>query len=356
MPDLKQYTPEEIGLIFADAGLPRYRAEQVIRHLFGIGASSFDEMTDLPKELRAYLAEHFTLSAPDAVRKLESSDGTIKYLWKLRDGEVIESALLRYGYGNSLCVSTQAGCRMGCAFCASAPRGFKRNLSAAEILDQILFAQKESGLQISRVDLMGIGEPLDNFEAAARFIKLVNNPLFAPGGRKKGSPLGLNIGARHISVSTCAPPNAIVKFAELGTQCNLLVSLHAPDDETRNRLMPINRVVGVEYLFRDCADYVKRSGRRVSFEYAVIKGVNDTRAQAERLANLVLSIGAHVNLIRLNSANGDFVPGDVYAFRAMLTERKVNATVRRTLGADIDAACGQLRRSSTEIKDGGQYA
>ncbi|MDR3149143.1 MAG: 23S rRNA (adenine(2503)-C(2))-methyltransferase RlmN [Oscillospiraceae bacterium] len=352
MPDLKQYMPDEISAMFAEMELPRYRAEQVIRRLYGAGASSFDEMTDLPKELRCLLAERFTLSTPSMVQKLESSDGTAKYLWRLCDGEVIESALLRYDYGNSLCVSTQAGCRMGCAFCASAPRGFRRNLTAGEILDQILFTQRESGLQISRVDLMGIGEPLDNFENVAKFIRLVNNPLFAPGGRKQGSPVGLNIGARHISVSTCAPPGAISKFTELGTQCNLLVSLHAPDDDTRSKIMPVNRVSGIGQLFSDCADYVKSTGRRISFEYAVIKGVNDSRKQAEQLAKLVLPIGGHVNLIKLNAANGDFIPGDAHAFCKMLTEKKVNATVRRTLGADIDAACGQLRRSSIEIKEG----
>ncbi|MDR0819396.1 MAG: 23S rRNA (adenine(2503)-C(2))-methyltransferase RlmN [Oscillospiraceae bacterium] len=344
MVDIKQMTPDEITSEIIGMGLPRYRAEQIIRRIYGRGAADFGEISELPKKLRAELEKRFVLTAPILERKLVSElDGTIKFLWRLPDGNAIESVLLRYDYGNSICISTQAGCKMGCAFCASPPNGFSRNLTASEMLDQILFAQRESGEQISRVDLMGIGEPMDNIDEVLRFLELVNNPLFAPGGRAKGSPIGLNIGMRHISISTCGIIEGIDKLASYGLQCNLLISLHAPDDETRSSLMPINRVTGVDKLLEACLRYSKITGRRVSYEYALIKGVNDSDAQAETLAEKIKSVGGHVNIIRLNEAAGQFEPGDAHAFCGKLVAMGVNATVRRTLGADIAAACGQLR-------------
>lgn len=343
--DIKRLTPQEIGSETAKSGLPKYRSAQIVKRLYGLGCSGFDEMTELPAELRNSLAERFTVSFPTLERKLTSAiDGTVKFLWRLSDDNAVESVLLRYSYGNSICISTQAGCRMGCRFCASPPEGFARDLYAAEMLDQILFAQRETGEHISRVDLMGIGEPLDNLTEVLRFLELINDPLFAPGGRAKGSPQGLNIGMRHISISTCGLVDGIDALAERGLKCNLLVSLHAPDDSTRNALMPINRATGVTRLIDACKRYSRTTGRRVSYEYAVIRGVNDSESQAAELARLVKSSGGHVNLIRLNSASSDLEPGDAHAFCKLLVGHGVNATVRRTLGADISAACGQLRR------------
>ncbi|MDR2606579.1 MAG: 23S rRNA (adenine(2503)-C(2))-methyltransferase RlmN [Oscillospiraceae bacterium] len=343
MTNIKSLTPEQISEQLTALNLPRYRTEQIIRWLYGRGVSGFHEMSDLPLPLRSELAERYALHAPQLAEKQTSDDGTVKYLWRLNDGNAVESVLLRYDYGNSICVSTQAGCKMGCTFCASPPHGFSRNLSFAEILDQILFAQRDSGLQISRVDLMGIGEPLDNFDNVLSFLKLVNDPLFAPGGRAKGSPLGLNIGMRHISISTCGPPGGIERLMRCRLQCNLLVSLHAPDDATRSRLMPINRAEGVDKLLADCKRYSVETGRRVSFEYALIKGVNDSDAQAESLAEKIKAVGGHINIIRLNEASPQYSAGDVHAFCKKLITLGANATVRRTLGADISAACGQLR-------------
>jgi len=348
MINIKSLMPEQIAEQLSELGLPKYRAEQIIRWLYGRGVTGFEDMSDLSKELRADLSERYSIAGLEIANKLSSVDGTVKYLWKLDDGNAVESVLLRYDYGNSICISTQAGCRMGCTFCASPPHGFSRNLTASELLDQILFTQRDSGLQISRVDLMGIGEPLDNFENVLKFLKLVNNPLFAPGGRKKGSPVGLNIGMRHISISTCGLPGGIERLMNCGLQCNLLVSLHAPDDETRSRLMPINRVEGIKKLLEDCKRYAEVTGRRVSYEYALIKGVNDSDIQAELLAKEIKSVGGHVNIIRLNEANSEYSPGDVHAFCKKLIAKGVNATVRRTLGADISAACGQLRRVANQ--------
>ena len=349
MVDIKTMTPVDITSEALRMGLPRYRAEQIIRRLYSRGCAGFDEMDELPKLLRAELKERFDISAPVLIDKLISQrDGTIKFVWALADGNIIESVLLRYNYGNSACISTQAGCRMGCAFCASTPAGYNRNLTAAESLDQILFMQRETCEQITRVDLMGIGEPLDNLDETLKLLELINNPLFAPGGRAKGAPIGLNIGMRHISISTCGIVSGIDKLADSGIKCNLLVSLHAPDDETRNILMPINRSVGVSKLISTCSNYSKRTGRRVSYEYAVIKDVNDTTTKARLLANIVKRTGAHINLIRLNSSNGKYTPGDTDAFYKLLCGYGANVTIRRTLGADLDAACGQLRNQRVE--------
>ncbi len=327
-------TPEELAVFFKELGQPAFRAKQVFRWL-NEGVESFDEMTNLPRSLRERLAEECRLFAPRIERRQVSKiDGTIKYLWRLWDGNCVETVLMRYHHGNTVCVSCQAGCNMGCVFCASTLGGKVRDLTAGEILDQIIFAQKDSGEKVSNIVMMGIGEPLDNFDNVLRFLTLVNHPD------------GLNIGMRHISLSTCGLVGRIDKLASLGLQLTLSVSLHAPDDETRSRLMPVNRSVGVEKLMETCRRYFETTGRRISYEYAVIDGVNDSDEQADRLAALLKGQPAHVNLIPLNDIEESPLKPSrrVREFQRRLEGHGVTATVRRKLGGDIDASCGQLRR------------
>lgn len=334
MIDIKSMLPEELKGLLKDLGQPAFRAEQLFQWLQR-GVRSFDEMTNLPKELRGKLAETCRITVPTVERKQESAlDGTIKYLWRLSDGNCIETVLMRYHHGNTVCVSCQVGCRMGCAFCASTLGGKVRDLTASEILDQVLFAQQDAGLEISNIVMMGIGEPLDNFEQVLRFLQLVNHPK------------GLNIGMRHISLSTCGLVKQIDKLAELGLQLTLSVSLHAPDDATRSQIMPVNRSVGVERLMETCRHYFAVTGRRISYEYAMIDGVNDSDAQADRLAELLAGQPGHVNLIPLNDvAESPLKPSRrVREFQRRLEQHGITVTVRRRLGSDIDASCGQLRR------------
>ena len=334
MRDIKSMTPEELGVYMKELGQPAFRAKQIFQW-FQRGVTSFDGMSNLAKPLRAKLAEECYITAPVAERKQVSRlDGTIKYLWRLRDGNCIETVLMRYKHGNTVCVSCQVGCNMGCVFCASTLGGKVRDLTASEILDQVIFTQLDSGEDISNIVMMGIGEPLDNFDNVLRFLTLVNHPD------------GLNIGMRHISVSTCGLVKKIDKLAQLGLQLTLSVSLHAPDDETRSRLMPVNRAVGVETLMDTCRRYFETTGRRISFEYAMIDGVNDGDAQADRLVELLRGMPGHVNLIPLNDvAESPLKPSRrVRQFQQRLESQGVTATVRRKLGGDIDASCGQLRR------------
>ena len=334
MTDLKSMTPEELEAYFKELGQPGFRAMQVFRWLHR-GMESFDGMTDLPKSLRERLKEACVLTAPQVERKQVSKlDGTIKYLWRLGDGNCVETVLMRYKHGNTVCVSSQAGCNMGCVFCASTLGGKVRDLTPAEILDQVIFTEKDSGEQVSNIVLMGIGGPLDNFDHVLRFLTLVNHPE------------GVNIGMRHISLSTCGLVKKIDKLAQLGLQLTLSVSLHAPDDETRSRLMPVNRSVGVEVLMEACRRYFETTGRRVSYEYAMIDGVNDSDGQADQLVRLLRGQPGHVNLIPLNEvAESPLKPSRrVRQFQRRLEEQGVTATVRRKLGSDIDASCGQLRR------------
>ena len=336
MIDLKSMTPEELAGLMKELGQPPFRAKQIFQWLHR-GAASFDEMTNLSKELRARLAGMCRITAPTVERRQTSAlDGTIKYLWKLADGNCIETVLMQYHHGNTVCVSCQVGCRMGCAFCASTLGGKVRDLTPSEILDQVIFTQLDSGLPISNIVMMGIGEPLDNWDNVMRFLTLVNHPD------------GVNIGMRHISLSTCGLVKQIDKLAELGLQLTLSVSLHAPDDETRSRLMPVNRSVGVELLMDTCRRYFETTGRRISYEYAMIDGVNDSDAQADRLAALLKGQPGHVNLIPLNDVEESPLRPSrrVREFQKRLEEHGVTATVRRRLGSDIDASCGQLRRKS----------
>lgn len=327
---------------FKEMGEPAFRAGQVFQWLQR-GAVSFDEMSNLSKPLRERLAAACFITAPAVERKqVSAQDGTIKYLWRLRDGNCIETVLMRYHHGNTVCISSQVGCRMGCAFCASTLGGKVRDLTPAEMLDQVLFTQLDSGLPISNIVLMGIGEPLDNFDTVLRFLKLVN------------SPDGLNIGMRHISLSTCGLIEKIDKLAQLRLQLTLSVSLHAPDDETRTAIMPSNRAVGVENLFACCRRYFEQTGRRVSYEYILIDGVNDRDWQADLLVKHLKSTGAHVNLIPMNAVKeSPFRPSRrVREFQKRLEDQGITATVRRKLGSDIDASCGQLRRKQIQEEQG----
>ena len=340
MIDLKSMTLEELTAFFKEMGQPAFRAKQVFRWLYR-GVTSFEEMTDLSKGLREQLEARCFITAPKVARKQVSAiDGTIKYLWELADGNCIETVLMRYQHGNTVCVSSQVGCRMGCAFCASTLAGRVRDLTPAEMVDQVLFTQLDSGAHISNIVLMGIGEPLDNFDTVMQFLTLVNHPD------------GLNIGMRHISLSTCGLTEKIDKLAQLGLQLTLSVSLHAPDDETRSKIMPINRSVGVDKLMETCRRYFKTTGRRISYEYAMIDGVNDSDRQADLLAGLLKGLPGHVNLIPLNDVEESPLKPSrrVAQFQKRLENQGVTVTVRRRLGSDIDASCGQLRRKAMKEK------
>lgn len=341
--DIKSLTPEELTDLLSGLGQPSFRAKQVFSWLSS-GCSGWNGMTNLPKALRSELSERCHLFAPEVLRKLTSAeDGTIKYLWKLYDGNAVETVVMRYHYGNTVCISSQVGCRQGCAFCASTIGGLVRNLNPSEMLDEVLWSEKESGLKISHIVLMGIGEPLDNFDNVMRFLELVNHPQ------------GRNISMRHISLSTCGILERFEDLASRDLQLTLSVSLHAPDDETRSRLMPANRNRGVDALFEKCAEYFRITGRRISFEYAMIRGVNDSSRQAQLLADRVKPLAAHVNLIPLNHVDErsfePSTPEDIRRFVDILTKNGVNVTVRRRLGSDVNASCGQLRRNTVGIRE-----
>ena len=338
MQDLKSMTLPEMTEALKALGQPSFRGKQVFTWLHK-GVTSFDEMTNLPKDLRDKLKSEYVLSVPKVARKqVSKQDGTIKYLWELSDGNCIESVLMRYHHGNTVCISSQVGCRMGCAFCASTIAGKVRDLTPAEMLDQVLFTQLDSGLEISNIVLMGIGEPMDNLDTVLRFLELVNHPD------------GMNIGMRHISLSTCGVIPGIKRLAELGLQLTLSVSLHAPDSETRSKIMPVNRAYDVDKLFAACHDYFRKTGRRISFEYAMIDGVNDQDWQADLIAAKLKGMPGHVNLIPLNDVvESPFKPSKrIGAFQKRLESHGITATVRRSLGGDIDASCGQLRRKAME--------
>ena len=340
MTDIKSMTLEEITGALREMGEPAFRGKQVFTWLHR-GAVSFDAMSNLSKALREKLADAYTITAPKvACKQVSRLDGTMKYLWELGDGNCIETVLMHYHHGNTVCISSQVGCRMGCAFCASTLGGKVRNLTASEMLDQVLFTQLDSGETISNIVLMGIGEPLDNLDTVLRFLELVNHPD------------GLHIGMRHISLSTCGLIPGIRRLGELELQLTLSVSLHAPDSETRSRIMPVNRAYDVDALFEACHWYFQKTGRRISFEYAMIDGVNDQDWQADLIAKKVRGMPAHVNLIPLNDVReSPWKPSRrIAAFQKRLEEHGITATVRRSLGGDIDAACGQLRKRAAEAQ------
>jgi 23S rRNA (adenine2503-C2)-methyltransferase len=334
--NLKNLTQQEIAGILKELGQPAFRAKQVYTWLHK-GVRSYDEMTNLPKGLRDMLSEKYPINAPKVVRKQESKkDGTIKYLWQLSDGNCVETVLMRYNYGNTVCISTEVGCAMGCAFCASTIGGLVRRLEPFEMLDEVLFTQIDSGLPVSRIVLMGIGEPLDNFDNVMRFLELVN------------SEAGMNISMRHISLSTCGLIPKIDALAEKKLQISLAISLHGPNNETRSKIMPVNRAYPIEDLLEACRRYFAATGRRIHFEYAMIDGINDREEDAKEILRRMKGLPAHFNLIPLNHVEeSPLKPSSkaaVAKFQKILEDGGITATVRRTLGGDIDASCGQLRR------------
>ena len=340
---LKSQTLPELTATLKALGLPAFRGKQVYTWLHK-GVRSYDEMTNLPRDLRALLAEKYPIHPPEVVRRQESAkDGTIKYLWQLSDGNCVETVLMRYNYGNTVCISTEVGCPMGCAFCASTLGGLVRRLEPFEMLDEVLFTQADSGLPISRIVLMGIGEPLDNFDNVMRFLELVN------------SEEGMNISMRHISLSTCGLVPKIDELAKRKLQISLAISLHGPNNEIRGRVMPVNRAYPMEELLDACRRYFDATGRRIHFEYAMIDGVNDSVRDAKEILRQMKGIPAHFNLIPLNHVEeSPLKPSSraaVAAFQKTLEAGGITATVRRTLGSDIDASCGQLRRKYTKSKE-----
>ena len=334
--NLKSLTQQELADILKELGQPGFRAKQVYTWLHK-GVRSYDEMTNLPKNLRDVLAEKYPINAPKVVRKQESQrDGTIKYLWELADGNCVETVLMRYHYGNTVCISTEVGCRMGCAFCASTIGGLVRRLEPFEMLDEVLFTQIDSGLPVSHIVLMGIGEPLDNFDNVMRFLELVN------------SPDSMNISMRHISLSTCGLVPKIDELAKRKLQISLAISLHGPNNEIRNQIMPVNKAYPIDELLDACRRYYAATSRRIHFEYAMIDGVNDSEENAKELLRRLKGLPAHINMIPLNHVEeSPLKPSSKAAiarFQKILEDGGVTATIRRTLGGDIDASCGQLRR------------
>ena len=342
MKDIKSMTLAELGAELKALGEPAFRAKQIYRWMHR-GVRDFSEMTDISRSLRERLTAEYTLVSPTVARRLQSQkDGTIKYLWRLMDGNCVESVLMRYHYGNTICISSEVGCRMGCAFCASTRGGLVRRLAPSEMLDQVLFSQLDSGLPISHIVLMGIGEPQDNFDEVMRFLENIT------------SPEGVNIGMRNISLSTCGLVPKIDMLAEKKLQLTLSVSLHAPNNQIRSSMMPVNDAYPVEQLIQTVRRYQDTTGRRVSFEYSMVRGVNDSDACAKQLADLIRGMGAHVNLIPINPVDGSPYSAtdaaNVRRFQQKLESLGVNATVRRRLGSEISAACGQLRRDEMNGK------
>lgn len=336
LPDLRSMTQSEIENFVLELGFPKYRARQIFIWVQS-GAESFDEMSNIPKSMREILLQKCYISVAKIEKKFVSEyDGTIKYLFMLSDGELIESVLMKYNHGYSICISTQVGCRMGCSFCATGLGGLSRNLTAGEMLAQIMSAQRDNNIRISNVVLMGMGEPLDNFANVMRFFELV------------GCEDGLCIGMRHISLSTCGLVDKIRELAQLNMQFTLSVSLHAPNDKIRTDMMPINKKWNVDSLLSACREYAQQTRRRISFEYSLISGVNDTPECARELAAKLKGMLCHVNLIPVNTVKeSGYVRSNqkqISQFQEILTSRGITTTVRRTLGSDIDASCGQLRR------------
>ncbi len=336
MTDLRSLSLEDLTAQLTFRGFPSFRARQ-IRQWLDRGVTDFEQMTNLPKELRATLAELYTVPGVKILRKLVSAiDGTVKYLFQLDDGETVESVLMQYKHGWSQCLSTQVGCKMGCTFCATGMGGFIRNLSAAEIYGQIEAAQQDTGVRVSSVVLMGMGEPLDNYEQVVRFLRML------------GEEGGVHIGMRHISLSTCGVVPGIYRLMEEQIPLTLSISLHAPNDAIRSLSMPVNKRWPIDELLKACRDYVDATGRRISFEYAMIDGLNDSDACAEELADRLRGMLCHVNLIPVNAVEGKKQQRSskerIRSFMSVLERKGINVTVRRTLGSDINASCGQLRR------------
>ena len=342
--DIRSFDLEAITELVLNLNQPKFRALQLFKWLQS-GVDSFDEMTNIPIALREKLSDISYIATVKALRKYVSKiDGTVKYVYELFDGELIESVLMKYEHGYTVCISTQVGCRMGCKFCASGIDGLTRHLTASEMLAQITYAERDNGIRISNVVMMGMGEPLDNFENSIKFLKLVSDEN------------GINIGLRHISLSTSGVVSGIKKLAEYNMPITLSISLHAPNDDIRNQTMPVNKKWNIDALLTACREYQKVTTRRISFEYALIEGINDSDANARELATRLKGIMCHVNLIPANPVKSNtFKKPDrksIIAFQKKLEALGINATIRRTLGADIDASCGQLKKKTKEEIDG----
>ncbi len=340
--DIKSLNNEELAEWVRENSLPAFRAKQIFSWLHKSGVSDFSEMSNVSKELRNKLSEEFYISSCEIENKYVSAiDGTVKYLFRLSDGEFLETVIMKYKYGYTICVSSQVGCKMGCRFCASTLAGFKRNLTAGEIESQLHSAQKDLGIRISHIVLMGIGEPLDNFDNVLRFIENVN------------SEDGLNISVRNITLSTCGIVPRIKDLMKHDLQLTLTISLHAPNDKIRSKIMPVNDRWKINEVIAACREYAEFTSRRVSFEYTLIKDVNDTPECAEELSKLLKGMLCHVNLIPVNNVeerkNIRSSDKSVNKFLHILQKNGINATIRRTLGSDINASCGQLRRKKTEV-------
>ncbi|WP_031548499.1 23S rRNA (adenine(2503)-C(2))-methyltransferase RlmN [Salinicoccus luteus] len=328
-------------------GEERYRGGQIFEWLYTHRADHFDDMLNLPKAMREALAENYSIDPLETVVRQESEDGTMKFLFRLRDGYTIETVLMRHDYGNSVCVTTQVGCQIGCSFCASTLGGLKRNLEAGEIVSQVVQIQKaldETNERVSSIVIMGIGEPFENYVQMMQFIRIINHDA------------GLNIGARHITVSTSGIVPRIYDFADEDIQINFAVSLHAADNETRTRLMPINKAYDIDKLMDSLKYYQQQTNRRVTFEYGLFGGVNDQPEHAKALSELISDLKCHVNLIPVNHVpERNYVrtsKDDIFDFLETLNECGVNATLRREQGTDIDAACGQLRAKESKQETG----
>jgi len=338
MKNIKDNDLNELKQEFIEMGEKPFRAEQVFKWLYEAKVASFDEMTNLSLELRDKLKQNYEMHNFNVLRKQESSDGTIKYLFDVLDGNAIETVLMSYHHGYSICVSTQIGCKMGCKFCASTGIKFVRDLTSGEIVEQILAVERDQNIRISNVVFMGIGEPLDNYDNVVNAIRIINNQK------------GINIGARHISISTSGLVPKIYQLADENIQCTLSISLHATTDEKRSSMMPVNNRYNLAELIQACRDYIAKTNRRISFEYALAKDNNDNLDDAKRLVKLLKGMICHVNLIPINKIeNGDYTKSsneNIMKFRDYLNEHGIVATIRRELGSDIDAACGQLRRKN----------
>ena len=338
MKNIKDYNLEQLKDELESLGEKKYRAEQIFKWIYVDKVNSFDEMTNLSISLREILKNNYSINNFKVIKKQVSSDGTQKFLFGILDGNAIESVLMKYHHGNTICVSSQVGCKMGCKFCASTGIKFVRSLSAGEIVEQVLAVERESGEKISNIVFMGIGEPLDNYDNVIHAIRILNNPK------------GLNIGARHISVSTSGIVPRIYDLAKENIQCTLSVSLHATNNEKRSQMMPINKKYSIEELIKACKDYINITNKRISFEYALAKDNNDNLEDAKQLVSLLKGMLCHVNLIPINKIeNGNFVKSsneNIIKFRDYLNDNGIVATIRRELGSDIDAACGQLRRKN----------
>lgn len=342
--DIKSMTLDELTEFVTENGFPKFRAKQIYDWLYK-NVTDFDNMRNIPADLKAFLKSSSYISVANIEKKLVSRyDKTVKYLFSFNDGECVESVVMSYKHGYSICISTQVGCKMGCTFCATGKSGFSRSLEPSEMLGQIEAAQRDLNIRISNIVLMGMGEPLDNFDNVVKFLRLVS------------SDNGLNIGMRHITLSTCGIVPKIYELAKLHLGITLSVSLHAPNDEIRQRTMPIARKYSIEELLKACSDYFKATGRRVTFEYSMISGVNDSDENAGELAKRLEGTQSHVNLIPVNTVEGTgYLKSNIkrqQAFINILAAKNIGATVRRTLGSDINASCGQLKRK--HIEEGGK--